>query len=50
MQAVVAGDVVANIKGVATGNGWQSPVDYTNTWATYLHASVRATRRKEKYR
>jgi serine carboxypeptidase 1 len=37
-QAIKKGTVKANLKGVALGDSWISPIDYVNTWGQYLYA------------
>ncbi|KAF4524583.1 hypothetical protein B566_EDAN008538, partial [Ephemera danica] len=40
--AIKAGELVANLKAVAIGDGWVSPIDSTTTWAPFLWHTVSA--------
>lgn len=37
-QAITAGTIQVNFKGVALGDSWISPMDYVNSWGPYLKA------------
>lgn len=39
-DAIVSGKIVANLKGVALGDSWISPLDSTESWSDYLYALV----------
>lgn len=38
-EAMQAGKLKCNFKGVVLGDSWISPIDYVLTWAPYLHAT-----------
>ncbi|XP_060586124.1 retinoid-inducible serine carboxypeptidase-like [Ruditapes philippinarum] len=38
-QAIQAGDIKCNFKGLAMGDSWISPIDSTVTWAPYLYTN-----------
>ena len=42
-DAIVNGSIVANLKGIALGDSWISPLDSTQSWADYLYATVSAS-------
>jgi serine carboxypeptidase 1 len=37
-QAIAAGQMQLNFRGVGLGDSWISPIDYVNTWGPYLKA------------
>jgi serine carboxypeptidase 1 len=39
LAAVAAGETKANLRGVALGDSWISPIDYVDTWGPFLRAT-----------